>query len=165
MELDFKRAVLMYKDMVYKIACVGCKNAADADDIFQDVFFTLSCRKKPFENDEHLKAWLIRVTVNRVNTALRSLRVRRHTPLEETLACDGTHSSPAEQAELGEIREAVLSLPEKYRIAVILHYYSGFECHEIGEMLGISEAAVKTRLCRARGVLKNRLKEDVCYDQ
>lgn len=60
MEIDFRKAVLDYKDTVYKIAYAGCGSSYDADDILQDVFFALCQGKKKFDSEEHLKAWLIR---------------------------------------------------------------------------------------------------------
>lgn len=89
MELDFRKAVLDHKDMVYKIAYAGCCNSYDADDILQDVFFALCQGKKKFDSEEHLKAWLIRVTVNRVKSHLRSFHVKKRAVIEENLVPAG----------------------------------------------------------------------------
>lgn len=163
MELDFRKAVLDYKDTVYKIAYAGCGNSHDADDIFQDVFFALCQGKKKFDSEEHLKAWLIKVTVNRVKSHLRSFHVKKRIAIEENLVPTGENIEEAEELRL--IREAVMALPENYRIAVILYYYCGYSCAEIAVILKMKEPTVKTRLKRARDKLKIQLREEICYDQ
>ncbi len=163
MELDFRKAVLDYKDTVYKIAYAGCGNSYDADDILQDVFFALCQGRKKFDSEEHLKAWLIRVTVNRVKSHLRSFHVKKRAVIEENLVTAGEDIEETEELRL--IREAVMALPENYRIAIILYYYCGYSCAEIANILKMKEPTVKTRLKRARDKLKIQLREEICYDR
>lgn len=162
MELDFRKAVMDYKDTVYKIAYAGCGNSCDADDILQDVFFALLQGRKKFDSEEHLKAWLIRVTINRVKSHLRSFHVKKRAVIEENFVQSGEDIEEAE--ELHIIREAVMALPENYRIVIILYYYCGYSCAEIADILKMKEPTVKTRLKRARDKLKIQLREEICYD-
>ena len=162
MEFDFRKAVLDYKDTVYKIAYAGCGNSYDADDIFQDVFFALCQGRKKFDSEEHLKAWLIRVTINRVKSHRRSFHVKKRAVIEENLVPTGEDIEETEDLNL--IREAVMALPENYRIAIILYYYCGYSCAEIADILKMKEPTVKTRLKRARDKLKIQLREEIYYD-
>jgi len=161
MEFDFKETVFQYKDMIYRIAYTGCGNTYDADDVVQDVFMSLYLEKSKFESEEHLKAWLIRVTINRVKSHLRSFHIKKRTSIENYIGYDNTCDNVDEKLMFRQIREAVTALPYNYRIAVILYYYCGYSCSEIAGFLKINEPTVRTRLKRARERLKKQLKEDI----
>ena len=161
MEFDFKETVFQYKDMIYRIAYTGCGNTYDADDVVQDVFMSLYLEKSNFESEEHLKAWLIRVTVNRVKSHLRSFHIKKRTSIEDYIGYDNTCDNVDEKLMFRQIREAVTALPYNYRIVVILYYYCGYSCSEIAGFLKINEPTVRTRLKRARERLKKQLKEDI----
>lgn len=161
MDIDFKNTVLKYKDIVYKIAYSGCGNTYDADDIIQDVFLTLYCKNKKFDSEEHLKAWLIRITLNRVKSHTRSFYFKKRAEFDEEYI---SAENSKDTYELKRIREAVIQLPYKYRICVVLHYYCGYSCAETAEILKSKEATIKTRLYRAREQLKNELQEDLWND-
>jgi len=161
MEFDFKETVFQYKDMIYRIAYTGCGNTYDADDVVQDVFMSLYLEKSKFESEEHLKAWLIRVTVNRVKSHLRSFHIRKRASIEDYIGYDNTCDNVDEKLMFRQIREAVTALPYNYRIVVILYYYCGYSCSEIAGFLKINEPTVRTRLKRARERLKKQLKEDI----
>ena len=161
MEFDFKETVFQYKDMIYRIAYTGCGNTYDADDVVQDVFMSLYLEKSKFESEEHLKAWLIRVTVNRVKSHLRSFHIKKRTSIEDYIGYDNTCDNVDEKLMFRQIREAVTALPYNYRIVVILYYYCGYSCSEIAGFLKINEPTVRTRLKRARERLKKQLKEDI----
>ena len=107
-----------------------------------------------FESPEHERAWFIRVTLNACRDLLRSLLRRRTVPLEEAVQA----ALPA--PEHNDVLEAVLALPAKYRTAVHLYYYEELSVAEIAAVLGKSEGAVKSRLFRARALLRRYLKED-----
>ena len=107
---EMNRAVEMYADMVRRICLVHLKNKHDMEDVFQNVFLKYMLYKGSFENEEHEKAWLVRVTVNACGDWLRSLSRRRWIPLESLLE-EGDAPDDASR----EVMEAVLQLPEKYR--------------------------------------------------
>ena len=105
---------------------------------------------KEFENDTHIKAWLLRVVVNLSRNHLRDNRRIVLTELTETIpAPDGTGQQ--------DVLDAVLALPEKYRAPIHLHYYEDYSVREIAEILDLTEGAVKTRLRRGRSLLEKTL--------
>lgn len=161
MEFDFKEKVFHYKDMIYRIAYAGCGNTYDADDVVQDVFMSLYLEKNKFESEEHLKAWLIRVTVNRVKSHLRSFHIKKRASIEDYIGYDKTCDNVDEKLMFRQIRETITALPYNHRIVVILYYYCGYTCSEIAGFLKINEPTVRTRLKRARERLKKQLKEDI----
>ena len=148
-----------YKDMVYRIACAYCKNRYDAEDITQEVFFRWLKKPLGFRSEEHMKAWLIRVTVNVSKSLLRSAWFKRTAPLSEH---ENLHMQ--EQAQSGTY-DAVMSLPEKYRAVVLLYYFEDYSVRDIAGILRRTETAVQTQLQRARTMLKEMLKEEWQNDQ
>ncbi|MDD7429561.1 MAG: RNA polymerase sigma factor, partial [Oscillospiraceae bacterium] len=125
------------------------------EDVFQETFFKLSVHKKGFRDEEHLKAWLIRVAINECKMIKRSEANRLREELDDNSAdnsADFTYGNP--------VADAVMSLPEKYRLAVLYYYYYGFSCDEAAKLMKISEPAVRTRLKRAREKLKEILREE-----
>ncbi len=150
-ELD--RIYAEYSDMVYRLALVRCGSRADADDVFQEVFLRLVRKSPSFESEEHLKAWLIRVTLNCSYKLLGSAWSRRTEPLSETLEIQDEYD--------GEVFDAVQSLPEKYRTVIHLFYYEGYSGAEIAKLLGLSESAVRTRVQRAKEKLREKCRVQV----
>lgn len=139
-----------YSDMVYKLALSQTKNAADAEDVFQEVFLRLVKTGARFESGEHAKAWLIRVTLNCCRNLWRSAWFRHTVPLDENLAAE-------EPEEIG-VLEAVSELPFRYRAVIHLYYYQNMPVKEISEALHVKESTVTSRLCRARALLRRKLK-------
>lgn len=150
----FQEAAARYQDMVYRIALHQTGNPADGEDAVQEVFLKLFTCSVPFEGEDHLRRWLIRVTVNHCRDLQRSPWKRRRVSLD-ALPVEPSFQEP-EQAEL--YRE-VMALPEKYRTVLYLFYYEELSVREISEVLGIRTTAVTTRLSRARTKLKERLAE------
>ena len=143
-----------YKDTVYRIALNFFKNHYDADDIVQEVLLKFYMTDKTFENDEHVRNWLIRVAINQCKNVLRLPWRRRSVPLDEL-----TGSIEFEYKEQNELFMQVMYLPEKYRVILYLFYYEEFSVKEISSLLKINESAVTTRLSRARKKLKQNLLE------
>lgn len=148
----FTEYITRYRNMVYRVAYSYMRVPADSEDIMQEVFLKLYQSGKSFDSEEHLKAWLIRVTINKAKDELKASR-RKQTEL----ISDG-----ADAAEIAnrDLHEAMQQLGEDYRIAVYLHYYEGYGVKEMARLLGISEANVKTRLKRAREKLRAFLTDD-----
>ena len=152
---EFTHAVERYQDMVYRVALHALGSPQDADDAVQEVFLRLYTARKPFEGEEHLRRWLLRVTVNWCRDVMRS-PWRRTAPLEDRLpAAEPAFEAPEQQA----LYQAVLSLPERYRIVLVLFYYEELPVKEIAALLGLEVSAVTTRLSRARKKLKEVLGE------
>ena len=149
----FEAAVELYADMVFRLAYSYLKNRADAEDVMQEVFLRLVKARPSFGSGAHAKAWLLRVASNCANDLFRLPWRRREAPLADDL--------PAPEApETGSVTEAVLSLPARYRIPIHLYYYEDLSVAEIARTIGKSEGTVKSRLFRARNLLRERLREE-----
>lgn len=154
MKPNYEETVLRYKDTVYRIAFAQCPCRQDAEDVFQDVFLKLYNYGGDFSDEEHLKSWLIRVTLNCCKLLRRSAWFRKRTELADDIA-ETAHSEENETAEA--VIAAVRALPEKYRPIVEMYYYEEMSCADIAEALGLNSATVRTRLKRAREKLKKEL--------
>ena len=163
---ELEGIVLRYKDMVYRVAFTHTRGPTEADDVFQEVFLRLVRREEPFASEEHLKAWLLRLTIHCACDLHRTAWARRVTSYDEALdkGDGGISESSAWMGGDGpedELREATLeavrSLPETLRSAVYLFYYEQMSVAETARTLGIQQNAVKTRLSRARAKLKKAL--------
>ena len=149
----FALAVQRYSDTVFRAALHNCSCTADAEDVVQDVFEKLLQYKGRFESEEHLKAWLLRVAINRCHDLTRAA-CQKNTELDENLPAPDTFAD-------GSVLDAVRALPEHFRNAVYLHYYEGYTAAEIGRMLGAPTNTVLSWLRRARAQLHTMLKEEI----
>ena len=147
-----------YMDTIYRIAYSYLRSQADVDDVTQDVLIQLYKTETAFESDDHLKHWLIRVTVNRCKNIFRSPWRK-----VEDIA-DYENSLTFEAPEHRELFDAVMALDKRYRLPVLLYYYEGYSQKEIAGLLSLPEETVRTRLFRARGKLKATLTEVLQYD-
>lgn len=117
----------------------------DAQDAVQDAFVKLLRYQPQFRDREHEKAWLLRVTINVAKNDLKVLR--RMAPLFSDEALPEHAAAPSERSP---VLEAVLSLPDSYRIIVHLYYYEGYSIKEIAKITHLPAATVGTRLARGR---------------
>ena len=151
-EQEVNRAVEQYADMVRRLCMIHLKNHADTEDIFQTVFLKYALSSVLFESAEHEKAWILRVTVNACKDLLKSFFRSR------TVSLDDIMEQPAVMPQdHREVLEAVLSLPDKYKDAVYLHYYEGYTAPEISRILGKNVNTVYTILNRSKQLLREKL--------
>lgn len=144
-----------YSDTVRRLCMIHLKNYADTEDIFQTVFLKYVLSSVRFENDEHEKAWFIRVTINACKDLLKSFFRSHIVSLEDVMEL------PAELSpDHSEVLEAVLSLPQKYRDVVYLHYFEGYTAPEISRALGKNVNTVYTLLKRSKQILREKLGGD-----
>ncbi len=155
---EFEQTVRQYADNIYRIALLHTQNDMDAQDIVQEVFMKYAVNTKPFNSNEHKKAWLIRVTINMCIDLKRSAWSSKTSELTE----ENAPSVNFESSE-SDVYEAVKKLPEKYRTVVHLFYYEDYSVRMISKLTEQSESAVKTQLSRARVLLKDILKEEYEY--
>ena len=156
---DFEEVLELYNKMVYRLAYTRTGNYHDAKDILQEVFLRYVKYDKSFEDEEHRKAWLIRITLNCCKSMISSSWNKRRSSDELNTALAGKRDKSLESRdEKNVILSAVMSLPQKYRTIVHLYYYEDLPIHKIAEITGVGEATVKTRLHRARALLKEKLK-------
>lgn len=149
-------AVEQYSHTVYRAAYQYCGNKSDAEDVTQNTFIKLLQVKKEFKDEDYLKRWLLRVAMNEAKSISRSFWKNRIICLEETEREPAYEFHSNEQSDL---YEAVMHLPAKYRIIVHLYYFEDYSTKEIAKILNIKETTVQTQLMRARGKLKELLKE------
>lgn len=151
-DYELKRAVDRYADTVRRICLLYLKNYHDTEDIFQNVFLKYCLYNKEFQNDEHEKAWIIRITVNACKDFLKSFYHKNIMPVEaiQDMAANADNDQSF-------VLEAVLSLPQKYKDTVYLFYYEGYTASEISKITGKKENTIYTFLARARKLLKEML--------
>lgn len=149
----FRLAVERYADTIYRVAVHAAPRREDAEDVVQDTYEKLLRSNTVFDSETHLKAWLIRVTLNRCHDLCRA-SCNQDVALDE-----GMPARPS--PEDGHVLAAVRALPEKYRNAIYLHYYEGYTAAEIGAMLGAAPNTVLSWLARGRARLQELLKEEI----
>ena len=152
-EKEFCYYAEKYIDTVYRVAFSMLKNPHDADDMTQETFMKLFLSNVSYVSDEHVKNWLIKVTVNGCKNVFR-IRWRQHEDID-----DYANRLGFETKEQSDLFYAINALDKKYAVIIHLHYFEGYTCKEIGELLSISENTASTRLRRARCKLKEILTE------
>lgn len=143
-----------YKNNLYAAAFSVCRRPQDAEDAAQETFIEYWSRNKDFESPAHLRAWLLRVAINKAKNKTNSFFRKNTLPLEEY-----TQTLTFETQEASELFEAVMALPENYRVPIHLFYYEDYSVAEIADILHLTEGSVKTRLSRGRKMLKHTLQE------
>ncbi len=155
---NFTYIARRYMDTIFRLAFSYLKSRTDADDVTQNVLLKLYRYHGDFENEDHLKHWLIRVTINECKSVFRS-------PWRKTEdIAEYANSLSMPTPEHAELLEAVMKLPPKYRAAIYLFYYEGYATAEIAELLHTPEATVRTHLARGREKLRTMLTEAGIYD-
>ncbi len=154
-EEDVIQAIRRHGNMVRRLCLIHLKNHADTEDIFQTVFLKYALRDAAFETPEHETSWFIRVTLNACRDLIKSF-FRSH-----TVSLDEIYDLPQEAGDTHrEVLEAVLSLPEKYRIAIYLHYYEGYTAPEMAKLLNKNVNTIYTLLGRGKAMLKEVLENE-----
>ena len=155
MRIKTETLIRKYKDNLFAVAFNVCKSADDAEDVVQDTFVSYHTGRKDFQNEEHIKAWLIRVAINRAINVNRSFWRKKSVPLD-----DYVETLTFETPEAKTLFTEVMRLPEKYRVPLHLFYYEDYSISDIAKLLSISENNVKVRLSRARKALKDTIAEE-----
>jgi RNA polymerase sigma-70 factor (ECF subfamily) len=140
-------------DMIYRLAFTRTKSHTNAEDVTQDVFLKLMQSKKQFESEEHLKAWLLRVTINCTKDLFVSAWFSKTDELDENI--------PIAAEEKSDLYYALMELPKKYRTVIHLHYYEGYSVEETARIINAANGTVKSQLHRGREMLKNILQKEV----
>ena len=158
---ETERAVRLYSGTVYGIALTHTASRTDADDVFQETFLAFHCSSKRFNDDEHIRAWLIRTAIN---MSRRVLSRRRRTAQEPDEEIPGERFEFAAD-EQNDIADAVRRLPEKYRAAIWLHYFEDMPTAQAAKALGVRESTLRSQLVRGREKLKDILGKDWFEDE
>ena len=159
-EQRFQQVMQEHTDYLLKLAYLYVKEWPAAEDIVQEVFLTFYQKFEQFEERASLKTYLARITINRCKDYLKSWRYRTHT-LTNSFKSPTKRSRNVmiESDEKLELAEAVLELPLKYREVIIHYYFEDLSVLEVSQLLIISDSTVKTRLRKARSLLKEKLKD------
>ncbi len=158
--MTVEEVLAKYSDMVYRLAYARTMSQYDAEDITQDVFIKYMKHQHEFQDDEHRKAWLIRVTVNASKSLMTTAWNRKKVSMEDV---EGVLEGKSGLDELDMdqlLLKEVAKLKEKYRIVVHLFYFEELSVKEIAQVTGMKESTVKSNLFRAREILKQNLKEE-----
>lgn len=144
--------VVKHENTLYRAALAILGDVQEAEDAVQDTYLRYLEKRPEFRDEQHEKAWLLKVTANRCKSVLR--QHKRH-PAVELLDV-----YPAPDSGSRELMEAVLALPANQRSAVHLHYYEGYTSEEIGAILGQRPGTVRSHLSRAREALRKVLSDN-----
>ena len=152
---EFTRAVLEYVSTLYRVAKSMLGSEADCADAAQNALLRAWEKQHTLRDTAYFKTWLTRILINECRAMLRQRA--RFVPLEEEAA----EGEIAPERDSG-LYEAVMGLDVKHRVPFVLYYIEGFRTREIASMLKLPESTVKTRLRRAREILRTEL-EGACY--
>lgn len=152
-EINYQKTVEKYSNMVYRLAYFYTNSKYDADDIYQDVFLKYIQNKKQFENEEHKKAWLIKVTINSCKKMWLSSWKRK------IISINDDEIKFEMKEDIGLYNE-IKKLSKKYRIVIHLFYYEQYSIKDISRILKQKESTIRTWLTRARRILRNQIKEE-----
>ena len=141
-----------HENTLYRAALAILGDAQEAEDAVQETYLRYLEKRPEFRDENHEKAWLLKVTANRCKSILRA---RNRHPAVELLDV-----YPAPDNDSRELVEAVLELPANQRAAVHLFYYEGYTSEEIGEILGQRPGTVRSHLSRARETLRKYLSDN-----
>lgn len=147
---EIERIVDEYASELFRLCLVMLKNTHDAEDAVQDTLLSYLQRAPEFESRESERSWLLTVAANRCRDSLR--RAKRHpsVSMDELMELGATD-------EHALVLDALMALPEKFRLVLTLHYVEGYSTSEIAGMIGRTPSAVKMRLQKGRRLLEDTL--------
>lgn len=150
--MDYESIVDENINAIYRLALSYCKNKADAEDVVQNTFAKLLENKRDFQDQEHVRRWLMRVAINECKNLLKSFWKRNVSSIEVL------KTEPEEITEQNlEFIDQIYKLAPKYRVVIHLYYFEGYRVQEIADILNISKSNVQVRLLRARNKLKEQM--------
>lgn len=158
---EMKTILDSHGEYLIRLAYFYVKDWATAEDIMQDVFISYYRKSAQFDHRASLKTYLSKITVNKCHDHLRSWKNRRSLFSNSLGGLISNTKSPEEtyvqHTEQSNLTNKILELPVKYREVILLFYYQEFTSKEISEMVGCSENTVKTRLRRAKDLLRQKV--------
>ena len=155
MRQPVQQLIQLYQNNLFTAALNIYQNQMDAEDAVQETFVQYYTSRKEFENEQHIRAWLLRVVINKAKNINRTFWKKNKCSLEDYM-----ENLSFSDSQSRNLFEEVMKLPDKYRIVIHLFYYEDYLVREIAEILKLSESNVKVRLSRGRALLKDSLKEE-----
>lgn len=144
---DIETLIHNHGNMLFRLCVMILGNASDAEDVIQETMIKYLQKAPKFENAEHEKAWLVKVSTNHCKDVLRFRRKHQMVDIGQVKEFVKDESDR-------EIIDALMTLPEKYKVVLLLHYVEGYSTKEIAEMIDKTTSAVKMRLQKGRTLLK-----------
>ena len=150
---DIEGVVRTYGNMLFRICLVMLRNESDAEDAVQDTILRYIQKAPSFDSSEHEKAWLIKVATNRCRDMKRFWLRHPQSDITELHGC-------VSDLESCGIIEALIMIPEKFRIVMTLYYVEEYRIEEIAGMIEKSTSAVKMRLQKGRKLLEEKYRKE-----
>ena len=150
---DIERIIANYGNMLYRTCFVLLKNESDAEDAVQETIIKYMQKAPDFKDEEHEKAWLLTVASNTCKDILR-YKVRH--PYADIDSITDTSAQPEDSF----ILEALMTLPEKFKLVLTLYYVEEYRVEEIARIISKSPSAVKMRLQKGRKLLEKKYREE-----
>jgi RNA polymerase sigma-70 factor (ECF subfamily) len=150
---EFARRVTAMTQTLYRVSSTMLASAADREDSVAEAIRRAWEKRGSLRDERYMQTWVIRILINVCRNQGRK-RGRE-------VLCEYLPERAAPPAGDPELRRAVLGLPEELRLPIVLHYTEGYGISEIAGMLRLSAGTVKTRMRRARGLLRAALSEEV----
>lgn len=150
--IDLEQTIEKYSDLIYRTNFLILRNPHDAEDVMQETFIKYMRTDVEFRDEEHKKAWLLKVSQNKCKDMLRFHKVHAYISYEEIQE----YIISDDFVDVEDIEEVIdiAKLSYKYKTVILIHYIEGYSVKETAEILGLTETAVKSRLKRAREKLK-----------
>lgn len=145
--MSFEEVVNKYSDTVTGVCLMRLKNMSDVEDCYQNTFLKFYTKSPKFEDEQHIKAWLIRVAIRECASYMR--KNRRQVPVESFF-----DESDSDNKDNLDISWALIKTPSKYRDVLYLHYCEEYKVKEIAQIIGAKENTVKSLLRRGREILR-----------
>ncbi|KAB8137810.1 sigma-70 family RNA polymerase sigma factor [Gracilibacillus oryzae] len=155
-----------YSDDILHLAYTYVKNRTTAEDLTQEIFIKCYEKLNQFNQQATMKTWLYRIAINHCKDYLKSWHYRKIMLNDKILDWIPSKSTHVEKEIITKIEEnsltdAVMNLPLKYREIVYLHYYEELPLAEISKITSVNINTIKTRLKRAKELLKDRMIKEV----
>lgn len=150
---DIEVIVHAYGNILFRLCLIMLGNASDAEDAVQETMIRYLQKKPRFENAEHEKAWLIKVASNKCKDILR---LKKRHPI---VNIDEINEFTKDASDSG-ILDALMTLPDKYRMVLVLYYVEEYSIDNIAEMIGRTPSAVKMRLQKGRRLLEEAYRKE-----
>lgn len=155
--------IKVYGPRLFGLCMTLCRNQHDAWDLYQETWLRAYERQSQYDSSRTYESWLTAICVNRYRDYLRRLKIAPFFDLFSTTEEKDmviNEVPEKEKEDFSEVREAVNELPEKFREAVILFYFQDKDIKRTAEIMGVPVGTVKTRLMKARKLLKEVLKDE-----
>jgi RNA polymerase sigma factor, sigma-70 family len=166
-EIEMNRMMEAYGNDVLRTSYMFLKDYHKAEDAFQEVFIKVFNKYNNFKGECSEKTWIIKITINTCKDILRSAWLRR-VHLTDTImkedSCSGIEGKIVKSEENKLLFQEVISLKTVYKEVIILYYYQDYDTLQISQILNIAEGTVRSRLYRAREILKTKLEGRVDFN-